>query len=173
MFDFMKLIPSMEKGIADLKSGISSLDESIKKEEEMLVWLNKSACPKEDMYTTIDKVISAGAAQHDAILLFTMQRLLDDPLHPENVHGIGVFTAPAPGESTSFKSIEAVLLGLFETEVKAAMRRRIDAMPWPSEVGPSLAKRPAMIAKVEANLLKLKKDRENFRIMAAKAGISI
>jgi hypothetical protein len=172
MFDFL----GFKKQLGDVRAQVVRLNDSIKNKREEIDGLRNSPPPIDDIIALLcgdGGVVDRNAADYDAALSFTVNRLCRHPLDPMRANGIGILTAAPPNMSTSFKSIEAVLLALFRDEVKSALIKRIKAMPWPNGVGPRIADRPALIEKAERELAALEKGMANLREQIAQSGIII
>lgn len=172
MFDFL----SFNKQVTNVRNQKDGLVNQIKNKRAEIDALRSSPPPKADVVDLLcgdeHGVVDRGAANYDAAWEFNILRLCRHPLNPERVHGIGIFTAAPPNAAPSIASIEAVLLALFRDEVKAALRKRIEAMPWPN-AGPSIKERPALIEKAEYALAALEKDLVELQRQAAEAGVLI
>lgn len=171
MFDFL----SFNKQVASVRSQKDGLINQVKNKRAEIDALRNSPPPKADVVSLLcgdGGVVDRLAANFDAAWEFNIHRLCRHPLNPERVNGVGIFTAAPPNAAPSITSIEAVLLALFCDEVKAALRKRIEAMPWPN-AGPSIKERPALIEKAEHALAALEKDLVELQRQAAEAGVLI
>lgn len=171
MFDFL----SFNKQVTSVRSQKDGLINQIKNKRAEIDALRNSPPPEADIVSLLcgdGGVVDRLAANFDAAWEFNLLRLCRHPLNPERVHGIGIFTAAPPNLAPSIATIEAVLLALFRDEVKAALRKRIEAMPWP-DAGPSIKQRPALIEKATRELSALEKDLVELQRQAAEAGVLI
>mgnify|MGYP001613687886 CR=1 FL=1 len=71
------------------------------------------------------------------------------------------------------KVFPGAMYGLFGDAIKDALRSRIEAMPWPSEVGPSRAGRRAEMAKIDAELAELESGLKKLRTDARAVGVDL
>ena len=169
MFDFL----SFKNQVTGVRRQMDDLCNQVKNKQAELVHLRTSPPQKADVIAHFEAVINRLAARHDAALKFSIDRLSGDPLNFENTHGIGILTATQPHAAPSLQSVEVALLALFREDVKASLRKRVEAMPWAADTGPRIAERPALIEKVERDLAALDKDLAELRHQAAEGGVLI
>lgn len=169
MFDFLKF----KTQVAGVRSQLTSLDIQVKSKQAELECLYTSPPQKIDVIEHFEVLIDRGASSYDAGFKFAIDRLSDDPLNFSKTDGISLLTAPPPNNAPSLKTFEAAILALFRDEIKAEMRKRIEAMPWASDAGPLLADRPALIKTAELDLAKLKNTQADLKRQASEAGIVI
>lgn len=169
MFDFM----SFKKQVGSIKAQVDGLNGAIEGKKKELHHLRRSMPPKADFIAHFDSVSDLQAATYDDTLKFAIERLAGDPLNLDKTDGIGVLTAALPGVVASPKTMQAALLALLGDEIKKSLRKRIEVLPWPKDVGPPVAERPALIKKVECELAALEKDLAELHNQVAQAGIVI
>lgn len=170
MFDFL----TIKKPLDELASRHGDMQKSIQAKREGLTHLRTSSAPMIDVIDHLNKLIDEAAGEYDSALQGVISRLNDDPANFENTHGVSVLNVPPhPGAAPTVRSFESALLALFRDDIKAALRKRIEALPQPKDVGPRVADRPALIAKCQQELAGLEKDLSEFRRKAAESGVSI
>lgn len=171
MFDF-----NLKKMLGDVRDLVAAKNNAVENKRKELHRLNNAALSRSDVINIlcgVGGVLDRSADAYDGVLNFTINRLCGNPLNTEKEDGIAVIAAAPPGAAPSIKTVESAILCLLRDEIKASLRKRIEAMPWPSEAGPPIADRPALIKKAEGELVKLEKELADLRSEAAAAGITI
>jgi hypothetical protein len=169
MFDFL----SFKKQVGSVRARVDELSNAIDEKRGEIKRLQTASPQKADVVAYFDEVIDRLAAGYDAALQFSVERLSDDPLNFNNANGIGILTAAQALHQPSLHTMEAAIISLFRDDVKASLRKRVEAMVWPAESGPPITERPAMIEKAKRDLDALLKDQADLRQQAASAGITI
>lgn len=169
MFDFL----NFKKQVGSIKAQIDGLNDAIEGKKKELHHLRTSAPQKADVIAHFDVVIDRLGADYDAIFKFSVNRLSGDPLDFNKVDGIAILAAAPIHGAATIKTMEAAILAMFGDEIKIAMRKRIDALPWANDAGPRIAERPALIEKAERELSKLERDMADLRKQTTDAGIII
>jgi hypothetical protein len=166
MLDF-----NLKKLLTNVRDSVAAKHNAINVATDKRKHLCTSMPPKIDVIEFFDGRVDQLAASYDAALKFSIDRLAGDPLNFSKTDGIGILSAYPPGSRASLESFEAAYLALHGDEVKRALRARIEAMPWPTPVGPRIADRPALIEKADRELAELGKDLADLRREAAESGV--
>lgn len=169
MLDFLNI----RKLLGDVVSQRDALLKDIQAEQEESKRLQAAPLQKADVVDYFDMLIDQAGGKYDVALHFSIDRLFHDPMHVENTNGIAVLAAAGPGSAATVQSVESALLALFGEEIKASLRKRIDAMPWPNNVGPLIADRPALLEKSQKKLASLEKELDELRRQAVQSGVSL
>ena len=173
MSNLFKNLTQALQALGGVRSTVSDLAAQIRAAQARIEHLKKSPPPRSDVVAYFEKLVDEKASEYDKAMEFTVQRLSDDPLRMAANDGIGILTAVRVGAPASFQSVEIAILAMFADYIKAAVRKRIEATPWPGEPGQPVADRPALIAKAEAELKELEAQLDNLRNEAAAAGITL
>lgn len=169
---FGKVIGKINELMSGLTGELSTLGKRRQSVAEKKKYLETAPPPKSDVVAYLCAELDRMAGGYDQALQFTVDRLSGDPLNFSKVNGIHVFLAAPQGCAPSLQTFEAAIVAIFRDEIKAALRKRIEAMRWP-EAGPPVAERPAMIEEAAHELAGLDKDLADFRREAANAGVII
>lgn len=164
---------SVKKLLADIKGHGVGLESQVARTRDDVKRLHTSPPQKADVIAHFDAVIDRLAAPYDAAFKFSIDRLFGDPLNFEGINSFGILTAASPRQPASFQSVEAALLAIFRDDIKAAIRKRVEAMPWPADAGPLIAERPALIKKSELTLAALEKELADLRRQASESGVTL
>ncbi|MFA6901461.1 MAG: hypothetical protein WC236_00090 [Gallionellaceae bacterium] len=169
MFDFLNI----KKLLGDVVSQRDALLKDIQAEQDEAKNLTTAPLQKADVIAYYDYLVDQLGGKYDAAFQFSLDRLHDDPVHIENTSGITVLTAACINAAATVHSVESALLSIFRDEIKASLRKRIEAMPWPKNVGPLIADRSALLEKSKKKLAGLEKDLAELRRQAAESGVSV
>lgn len=169
MFDFL----NFKSQLAQIKDQVSELEGRVKDKRDELHWLRTSAPQKIDVIAHFDMLIDRLAANYDKALKFSVDLMSGSPLNLDGVSSLGVLTAVPQGAAATVHSVEAALLALFRDDIRASLRKRIEALPWATDAGPRISERPALIEKAKRELAKLETELAETRSEAAAAGITI
>jgi hypothetical protein len=168
MFNF-----NLKKLLTDVRDLVAAKNTALNVARAKRDHLRTSIPPKADFIDYHERLLDRLAANYDTLLQFSIDRLAGDPLNFEKTHGIGILAISPPGGAPSLQSFEAAVAALFHDDIKTALRNRIEALPWPTDVGPRIADRPALIEKAESEIAALEKDLADLRREASESGISI
>jgi hypothetical protein len=166
MFDFKSLL-------SDVRNAYKQKNDQIKEIQDQILFLKTSPPPRADLINYFENRVDQLAKGFDTSFAFSVELLMRSPLQMNNVTHIGIITAAGQGQNHSPQSIEAAILAIFADDVKDALRKRLTAMSWPGNTGPSLAQRPALIAQYEKELTTLIAQRDKLRHEAASSGITL
>jgi len=169
----MSNLADVVKTLFGVRKTVTEIGAQIKAAQARIEYLKKAPPPRSDVAVYFEKLVDEKASEYDKAMEFTVQRLSDDPLRMAANDGIGILTAVRVGAPASFQSVEIAILAMFGEDIKTAVRKRIEATPWPGEPGPPVADRPALIAKAERELTELEAQLDNLRHEAAAAGITL
>ena len=169
----MSNLADVVKTLFGVRKTVTEIRSKIKVAHARIEHLKKSPPPRSDLIAFFEKLADQKAGEYDKAFEFATQRLVGDPLRMEACDSIGILTAVRVGTPPTFQSLEIAILSIFGADVKTAIKKRIETMPWPGEPGPPVADRPAQIAKAEAELKELEAQLDNLRNEAAAAGITL
>jgi hypothetical protein len=88
-------------------------------------------------------------------------------------HMAVVSVRPVGGEGPTSRSMDRSLLALLGPQLKPALFKVIDEMPWPAPEGLPLSQRRAKVAALDRKIEQLQADARELRRVAADAGIII
>jgi hypothetical protein len=159
MLDFFKDIGKLVDGLGSHKGALEANIQAVKDEKNLL---QTAPLHKADVIEYYDNLIDQAAGQFDAGLQCSINRLSHDPMHLENTHGVKVITNPL-GNGPLVGDVEIALLALFRDDIKASLRKRIEALP----------ERNVLLEKAEKKLAGLEKELAELRLQAAKHGVLI
>jgi len=158
MFDLSIFKKHVKSGVEQ----VADLNNQIKGKQAELDFLRTSHPQRSDVINYFNDLIDRKADEYDAALQSSIGHLAAHPFDFSHVYGMGVISAVSFG-APSIQSVEIAILALFRDDIKTALRKRIEARPWPQDAGPIMADRPAMIEKAEGELADLKKVRDELR----------
>ena len=169
----MSNLADVVKTLFGVRKTVTEIGAQIKAAQARIEHLKKSPPPRSDLIAFFEKLADQKAGEYGNALEFTIQRLTGDPLRMQTCDSIGILTAVRPGTPPTFQSLEVAILSMFGADIKTAIKKRIETMPWPGEPGPPVADRVALIAKAERELKELEAQLDNLCNEAAAAGITL
>jgi hypothetical protein len=169
MFDFLKAKNDLQKLAGEAKALRAQIEEK-KQQRDALEVL---PLPRDDLATTLCDWVDQEARAFPEHLAAGIQFLIRKPNLELPGRGFALLHTGSGGRSDSAHVPPANLCYLLGDMIKENLRKAVDEIEYPEEVGPPRSERPALMKKLDSEIQKLEKQLGDLVANADAIGITI